>query len=282
MLGRDLAKKLKELDLDFIGSDREVSILEPEAIKAFAQQHKPDTIINCSAYTAVDKAEEDKEAAYAINQTGVSNVAKLAKELDIPLIHISTDYVFDGTSTTPLSEDAPTDPQGVYGASKLAGEEEIRKLCQKYFIIRTAWLYGQYGPNFVYTMMKLMNKFDSIKVVADQNGSPTWTKLLTGLIGTIQTSKSEAYGTYHLSGEGQCTWHGFAEEIYQLGREKGFISSECIINPCTSEEFPSPTKRPAYSLLNKHKVKDTFGYTIPTWQESLKSFLSEITLDDII
>jgi dTDP-4-dehydrorhamnose reductase len=282
MLGQDLALQLKELNLSFIGSDREVSILDTEALKTFAESHKPSWIINCSAYTAVDKAEDDKETAYALNQKGVSNIASLAASLDIPLIHISTDYVFDGTSATPLDENSSTGPVGVYGASKLAGEEEVRKICSKYFIIRTAWLYGQYGPNFVYTMIKLMNKLDSLKVVDDQVGSPTWTRDITGLIGKVIQSESEAYGTYHLSGEGECSWFGFADSIFTLGKEKGLITSECSLTPCTSDEFPSPTKRPAYSLMSKEKVKKVFSYTVPRWEDSLKSFIKGITSDDII
>ena len=244
MLGQDLSRELKNANINFSGTDMDVSILQPEALKAFAAEINSAVIINCSAYTAVDKAEEDRDTAYAINQTGVANIARLAAERDIPLIHISTDYVFDGTSSSPLGEEAPTGPSGVYGMSKLAGEEEIRKICPKHFIIRTAWLYGQYGPNFVYTMIKLMNKLDALKVINDQHGSPTWTRDLTGLITEILKSGSKNYGTYHLSGEGECTWYGFATEIYRLGQEKGLITSECTINPCTSKEFPTPAKRP--------------------------------------
>ncbi|QEN06986.1 dTDP-4-dehydrorhamnose reductase [Oceanispirochaeta crateris] len=283
MLGQELSLDLENLGLKYIGSDRDVSILEPSVLNAFAEKHNPHIIINCSAYTAVDKAEEDRDAAYAINQRGVANIATLAVARDIPLIHISTDYVFEGTSPSPRREDDPTGPTGVYGASKLAGEEEIRKICTKYFIIRTAWLYGRYGANFVYTMIKLMNKLDTLKVIDDQQGSPTWTQDLTGFIGTILSGESEAYGTYHFSGEGECSWHHFAAEIYRLGREKGLICSDCTINPCTSEEFPTPTKRPAYSLMSKEKVKNTFPeYKVPHWKASLYNFLEGITSNDII
>ncbi|MCK4543132.1 MAG: dTDP-4-dehydrorhamnose reductase [Spirochaetales bacterium] len=273
MLGREVSKALQEADIPSTGTDREVSILEPEALRAYAKGCKPDWIINCSAYTAVDKAEDEKEAAFAINKTGVANIAALASELDIPLIHISTDYVFDGSSSEPLTEEAPAGPTGVYGASKLAGEEKIRKICSKHFIIRTAWLYGQYGPNFVYTMLKLMNKLDTLKVVDDQHGSPTWTKDITGLICTIIESDNMTYGTYHLSGEGECTWFEFAREIFRLGRENGLITSDCTLNPCSSEEFPTPAKRPAYSLLSKEKVKRNFQYSVPDWKESIEQFL---------
>ncbi|MBF9017761.1 MULTISPECIES: dTDP-4-dehydrorhamnose reductase [unclassified Oceanispirochaeta] len=280
MLGQDLEKKLSGLDC--IGTDREVSILEADALKAFVVDKDISFIINCSAYTAVDKAEEDVKAAYAINRDGVGNIARLAADLDVPLLHISTDYVFDGSSSVPLNEETPTGPVAVYGASKLAGEELIRSLCTRYFIIRTAWLYGQYGPNFVYTMIKLMNKLETLKVVDDQVGSPTWTRDLTGLIKLIVGSGSADYGTYHLSGEGECSWFGFASEIYTLGKELGLIEGECSLVPCSSEEFPSPAKRPAYSLMSKDKVRTVLDYNVPMWQDSLNSFLKGIKADDII
>lgn len=276
MLGQELCLELESAGLPFTGTDREVSILEPEALKAWASELKPTWIVNCSAYTAVDRAEDDLEAAYALNRDGAANVAALAAGLDIPLIHISTDYVFNGTSSTPLSEEAQPDPQSVYGKSKLAGEQEIKRLCEKYFIIRTAWLYGQYGNNFVYTMLKLMNSRDSIKVVNDQHGSPTWTQLLTGLVKVITSSGSGQYGTYHLSGEDQCSWFEFASEIYRQGRALGFVQSDCRVNPCGSSDFPSRAKRPEYSLLSKEKVKTVFGYKVPGWKTSLTEFLSDI------
>lgn len=282
MLGQELSRTFQETGTSFIGTDKEVSILEPDTLKEYALQQKPTWIINCSAYTEVDKAEGDKKAAFAINQLGVTHIATLAAELDIPLIHISTDYVFDGTSSTPLSEDASTDPSGVYGSSKLAGEEEIRKICKKYYIIRTAWLYGQFGPNFVYTMIKLMNKLDSLKVVNDQFGSPTWTGDITGLIRIIIKSDSKNYGTYHFSGEGECTWFDFAREIYRMSREYGLVTGDCTLVPCTSEEFPTQAKRPIYSLLSKEKVKKYFSFNILEWQESIKYFLEGINNNDII
>jgi len=282
MLGQEISRTFQESGIRFFGTDKEVSILEPEALREYAFQQKPSWIINCSAYTAVDKAEEDKDSAYAVNSMGVSNIATLAAEVDIPLIHISTDYVFDGSSSAPLTEDAHTSPTGVYGASKLAGEEEIRKICTKYYIIRTAWLYGQFGSNFVYTMIKLMNKLNSLKVVDDQHGSPTWTKDITGLIKTIIKSNREEFGTYHFSGEGKCTWFDFADKIYHLGIENGLITSNCTITPCPSDEFPTLAKRPAYSLLSTEKVKNTFLYNTPPWQNSVKLFIKGIKNNDII
>ena len=166
----------------------------------------------------MDKAESEESLAYALNRDGIANIAAVAAERNIPLIHISTDYVFDGSSTVPLIEDAPVGPVSVYGKSKLAGEEALKAATDKFFILRTAWLYGQYGPNFVYTMIKLMNSRDSIKVVNDQHGSPTWTGELSDLIKTIIDTQSKAYGVYHFSGGGECTWFEFAKAIYERNR----------------------------------------------------------------
>ena len=276
MLGRELSALLEEKNLTFTGTDREVSILDPSALKEFAENAEPSWIVNCSGYTAVDRAESDKEAAFAINAQGVKNIVSLALELDIPLIHISTDYVFDGTSRIPLTEDAPVSPVSVYGESKLSGENAIREIHKKHFIIRTAWLYGQYGPNFVYAMIKLMNARESIKVVDDQHGSPTWAKDLAGLMFTIISAESETYGTYHFSGEGECTWYGFARSIYEFGKEKNLITSDCTIEPCSSSEFPTPAKRPEYSLLSKEKVKKTFGFPVPDWEDSFAEFMNNL------
>lgn len=282
MLGQELTAHFQEEGIESIGSDREVSILEPKAIEDFYKQNRPDWIINCSAYTAVDKAEKDSTNAYLINQQGAANIADLACNVDVPLIHISTDYVFDGTSSSPLKEDAVTGPQGVYGASKLAGEEEIIRKTQKYFILRTAWLYGKYGPNFVYTMIKLMNKLETLKVVNDQIGSPTWTRDLTGLILSIIQTNSTDYGTYHISGEGKCSWYGFAKEIYKLGKTIKLIDSDCSLNPCSSDEFPTAAKRPAFSLLSKDKIKEILNYSVNSWDSSLSDFMASINNEDII
>lgn len=282
MLGQELSRTFQEAGVLFIGTDREVSILEPDTLREFSLQHKLSWIINCSGYTAVDKAEEDEAAAYAINRQGTANIANLAAELNIPLIHISTDYVFDGTSADPLSENAVTNPVSVYGKSKLAGEEKIRKICPKYYIIRTAWLYGQFGSNFVYTMIKLMNKLDNLKVVNDQYGSPTWTKDISGFIKKIIKSDSSLYGTYHFSDEGECTWFDFAGEIYRLGKGNGIITNKCNLIPCASSEYPTAAKRPAYSLLSKGKVKKSFSCNVPKWQDSINLFIRGINNNDII
>ena len=276
MLGKELSRLLEEKNITFIGSDREVSILDSAALSEFAFAHTPDWIVNCSAFTAVDRAEDEHEAAYALNHEGVENSAKLAAGRRIPLIHISTDYVFDGTSQNPLEETAPTAPQSVYGSSKLAGEEAIRTHNPRHMIIRTAWLYGEFGPNFVHTMLKLMNSHESIKVVDDQIGSPTWARDLAGLIHRIITSGTDTYGTYHFSGAGKCSWYDFAREIYRIGRQKGLIDSNCHIEPCSSDQFPAKAPRPAYSLLSKEKVTRVYHYAPQHWRHSLEQFLDSI------
>jgi len=225
MLGQELTRYFDDKGINYSGTDMDVDILSLDRLTAHSVKYKPSWIINCSAYTAVDQAEEDSEKAYLINETGAANIAAVASGLNIPLIHISTDYVFNGESEKPLAESAVTDPIGVYGASKLAGEEKIRALCPSHFIIRTAWLYGAYGNNFVHTMLRLMDERNEISVVNDQIGSPTWTKDLVALIGRIVEQNSTAYGLYHFSGEGECSWWEFAVLIHKYARQKDLLTS---------------------------------------------------------
>ena len=281
MLGQELVGLLRAREIPHCASDLEVSITSVEQLRAFAKEHQPSWIVNCAAYTAVDQAEDDVAAAYTINAEGAQNIAVLAAERDIPVIHISTDYVFDGNSGTPLTEAAPTGPVGVYGASKLTGEHLLRAANPRHFILRTAWLYGKHGRNFVYTMLKLMESHDELTVVDDQVGSPTWTRQLAGAITHIVSANSTEYGAYHFSGDGQTSWHGFAARIYVTAKRLNLIRSDCRILPCTSDEFPTKAKRPAFSLLDKTKIKKTFGLEIEPWQTALSQFLTEITADDI-
>ena len=281
MLGRELCALCEERGVPFIGSDMDVSILDPQALKNFAEKHNPSWIVNCAAYTAVDRAESDVDAAFAINRDGTANIAATAAERKIPLIHISTDYVFSGTSSQPLDEEAPAGPVGVYGKSKLAGELEVRKRCRRYFIIRTAWLYGRYGKNFVFTMLKLMNSKDDVKVVQDQIGSPTSAADLAALIVHIIKNEFESWGVYHFSNEGSCSWYQFASEIYRIGQKLGLITSDCRVIPCGSDQYPTPAKRPAYSLLSKEKVKNNLLFNVPEWQESLGALLETLEINNI-
>lgn len=281
MLGRDLEKSFRKCGLDYIGSDVELDILRPEELSRFGRLHHPTHIVNCAAYTAVDKAEEDARRAYQINAEGVRNIAEVSCEIGAKLIHISTDYIFNGESEKPLTEDAPAEPLNVYGASKLQGEMNLIQEMKQYFIIRTAWLYGEYGSNFVHTMLKLMKEQDQINVIDDQIGSPSWTVELSELIITIIQSDSEQYGVYNYSGEGSTSWFGFASSIYKLGQSSGLIKGNCRIIPCDSESFITKAKRPTYSLLKKDKIRNTFNFDPSTWEQSLGLYIEELKINEI-
>jgi len=276
MLGHTLTALLKNNSQPFIATDMEVDITDNNALENFyTQQEDINWIVNCSAYTNVDLAEDEKEAAFLINETGVANIGQLAASHDIPVIHISTDYVFPGNISIPRKEDDPTGPEGIYGQSKLAGEEKLRLICKKHFILRTAWLYGLHGKNFVKTMLRLFSEKEQLEIVNDQTGSPTWTNGLADAVFSIIKSNNPAYGTYHYSDEGSTTWMGFAEEIQKLGKTLGLVPGITNILPVSSDRFPSKVKRPAYSLLNKAKICSTFNIQINTWQSNLQRYLEE-------
>ena len=272
MLGKEVSGLLNENEIPFTGTDRETDITDLDALREFSMGKDFSWIVNCSAYTAVDRAEEERDTAFLINEKGVANIGALSAELGIKVIHLSTDYVFDGTKNYPLPEEEPTDPKSVYGESKLAGEKALQECNRRHFIIRTAWLYGREGANFVYTMLRLMREKESIKVVDDQIGSPTWTFDLASLILRILETDSDDYGIYHFSGGGQTSWYGFAREIYRQGKERGIITGDCAVNPCSTDEFPAAAARPAYSLLSKEKVKAVLKGNVPAWEESLNNF----------
>lgn len=238
--------------------------------KAFALLH-PAYVINCAAYTAVDKAEAEKETALAINATAVGLLAKASKQFGAKFLHVSTDYVFDGTSTQPLKEDDPVSPVNFYGETKLRGEEEALKENSDSIIIRTAWVYSSYGKNFVKTMLRLMVQRESINVVADQWGSPTYAAdLADAILGMIESGNWQP-GIYHFSNEGVINWAQFAEEI---GKQTG---SSCKVAFITTAQYPTPAKRPAYSVLDKTKIVATYGVTPKPWKESLQKCLQKIT-----
>ncbi len=269
MLGSDIKKLLKENKTPFIESNSDIDITDLKLLQNFTQLHNLTYIINCSAYTAVDLAEDERDKAFAINEKGVANIATIAKDKKSVLIHISTDYVFDGSSSTPLTEEQKTAPLNSYGESKLAGEEQIQNLWPKHYIIRTAWLYGKERNNFVKTMIRLMNERSELSIVADQWGTPTYTVDLAKSIISIIENNRENYGIYHFSNTGETNWYEFALEIYRLGKKEGIIHNQCTLSPITTEQFPTKAKRPHYSLLSKEKIKRTFSLTIPAWKESL-------------
>jgi dTDP-4-dehydrorhamnose reductase len=283
MLGTELSLLLEKNNIPFIGTDREVDITDKGALIDFTKEHPIKWIINCAAYTAVEKAEDDAENCKKLNAIGAGNIALCAKTISAKLIHISTDYVFDGNGISeegilrPYREDDKTNPTGVYGITKRDGELSVLENNSNSYIIRTAWLYGKYGNNFVHTMIKFMNERNEIKVVDDQRGSPTWTLDLALAVLTIinksDNGRDIPFGVYHFTNEGNITWCDFAKEIYKQGTKLGIISNECKINSCTSLEYPTKAKRPAYSVLDKTKIKTTLGVNVPEWDYSLQEYI---------
>jgi dTDP-4-dehydrorhamnose reductase len=277
MLGTELSLLLERNNIPFTGTDREVDITNSAALLEFASSHPVNWIINCAAYTAVDKAEDDTAACRLLNTSGAENIALTAKAKGARLIHISTDYVFDGTEKRPYTEEDAPCPTGVYGKSKRDGEIAVIENNPNSYIIRTAWLYGKYGNNFVHTMLRLMNEREEIKVVNDQYGSPTCafdlSQVIISLIQQVDKEKNIPCGIYHFTGEESCTWFEFAGAIYAEGKSLNLLTKPCTVKPCTSAEYPAKVKRPAYSVLDKTKIKNIMGITIPVWHESLRSFL---------
>jgi dTDP-4-dehydrorhamnose reductase len=287
MLGTELSHVLTRRGLAHIGTDREVDITDPVALQSFADgqaEKEPVTwIINCAAYTAVDKAEDDAGFCRRLNADGPANIAKTANTIGAKLLHFSTDYVFNGKGVSdsggvrPYREDDPTDPIGVYGLTKRDGETAIFANHESSYILRTAWLYGQHGANFVATMLRLMNERDEVRVVNDQRGSPTWANDLANTAADVilrsDRGKAMPYGVYHYTNEGEISWFEFAKEIYAQGRKLGLIAKDCAVNPCASEEYPAKVTRPAYSVLDKSKIKRTLGIAIPQWDASLGEHL---------
>jgi len=279
MLGTELSEVLDAAGLEWAGSGREVDIRDLDALRAWlaapggGNGRKLDWIVNCAAYTDVDKAEDEEELAQSINAAGTGNIAAVASETGAKLVHISTDYVFRGDGMRPYQETERVDPAGAYGRTKAEGEALVTKSCPRSFILRTAWLYGRHGPNFVHTMLKLMRERDSISVVADQYGTPTWAHDLSQAILAIIKINSDDYGIYHYTNAGQITWFDFAVEIQAQSRKLGLLDRACEVRAITSDRYPVKAKRPAWSVLSKDKIKTVFGIEPPEWKERLRIFL---------
>lgn len=266
-LGSEMRKLGSVSPNEYIFTDvQELDITNKQAVMSFVEQNRVNIIVNCAAYTNVDKAEDDEATAELINATAVGNLAEAAKAVDGTLFHISTDYVFGADGNTPRSEDMPTNPLGVYGRTKLNGEQAIAEVGAKAIIIRTAWLYSEFGNNFLKTMLRLTAEKESLNVVFDQVGTPTYAGDLALVIFSIIEGNLYAgnEGVYHFSNEGVCSWYDFANEIAIAA---GNIN--CNIQPCHSSEFPSKVMRPPYSVLDKTKIKQTFGVDIPHWRDSM-------------
>ena len=264
------ANQYSDIIFDFYASS-ELDITHLEQCKSVFQKVNPDFCINAAAYTAVDKAESEPEKARLINVIGAQNLAKACKESNTVLLHISTDFVFDGTATKSYTEENTPNPTGVYGKTKLDGEKAIQAILEKYFIIRTSWVYSEFGNNFMKTMLRLGKERDTLSVVNDQIGTPTNAVDLAKALLTIITvchaknSLASDYGIYNFSNEGQCSWYDFAKKIFEIHK------IEIDLQPIPTSSYPTPAKRPAFSVLDKSKIKNVFGVEVLEWEECLKS-----------
>lgn len=252
---------------------QELDLLDAQAVELFVSKNDITHIVNCAAYTAVDRAEEDKAMCAAVNVDAVKNIANAADAVGAKIIHISTDYVFDGTSHRPYKESDKVNPMSQYGTTKRTGETALIALAPDSIIIRTSWLYSPYGNNFVKTMIKLGKERSQLKVVCDQIGTPTYAKDLAKAIYTVLISHQWVEGIYHFSNEGACSWYDFTKSIHRIAGIK-----TCEVLPIQTEDYPTAATRPAYSILNKSKIKATYGIEIPYWEESLQECINRLEI----
>ena len=276
-LGREMKALTGRLNLPFrfLYTDaNELDITDRQQIVSYVNDYQIQYIVNCAAYTAVDKAEEDVEKAFAVNAAAVENIARVAGQYGVKVIHLSTDFVFDGKSSVPYTEKMTANPLSVYGQSKLKGEEALQEHAGDWIILRTSWLYSEFGSNFVKTMMRLMNEREQLSIVADQRGTPTYAADLAEMIlHMLQHAEENEWksGIYHFSNRGETTWFGFAQEIKKLaGLER------CELIPIKTEEFNSVAARPAYSVMDLSKICHTFSVVIPSWEEALGKCIRRI------
>lgn len=263
----EVSEAIKKSEVIALDVD-ELDITNLEQVKSKINDLKPDVIINCAAATNVDGCESNEDFAFKVNSIGPRNLAIASEEVGAKLVQVSTDYVFSGVGNKPLTEYDLTAPYSVYGKTKLLGENYVRELSSKYFIVRTAWLYGYVGHNFVYTMRRLGKEKECITVVNDQRGNPTHANdLAYHILKLIQT---EEYGVYHCTGKGECTWYDFAKMIIELSGEK------CEVKPCTSDEYVTPAKRPEYSSLDNMMLRCTVGDEMRDWKDAIKSFINRL------
>ncbi|NIK09357.1 dTDP-4-dehydrorhamnose reductase [Xanthomonas arboricola] len=260
------------------GSACETADLDaPQTLTALLDRVSPSHVVNAAAYTAVDRAEQDRASALRVNATSPGVIAAWCASRDVPLVHYSTDYVFDGRGTAPYPEDAPTSPLGVYGETKLAGEQAIRASGAQHLILRTAWVYASHGANFLRTMLRVGAERDELRVVADQVGTPTPAALIADVTAQLlRQRRPGTSGTWHLTAAGQTSWHGFAEAIFQQAVSAGLLSRAPRVVPITTADYPTPAKRPAYSRLSIDKLQRDFDIVLPDWQLGLQRVIAEI------
>lgn len=262
----NMPERVKEYEVIALDVE-DLDITSFESVKKVLEKEKPDVVINCAAATNVDGCESNVDLAFKINALGPRNLAIICEKIDAKLVQVSTDYVFSGQGIKALTEFDLTAPYSVYGKTKLLGESYVREFSSKYFIVRTAWLYGRVGKNFVYTMMKLGEEKEVLNVVNDQRGNPTNANDLAYHI--LKLIETEEYGVYHCTGKGECSWYEFAKEIMVLSNRK------CKVNPCTSQEYKTPAKRPEYSSLDNMMLRATVGDDMREWKDALKSFINK-------
>ncbi|MGY0834715.1 dTDP-4-dehydrorhamnose reductase [Azospirillum argentinense] len=289
-VGTELMRAAWPQGTELVGLARpDVDMARPETVEAAVAAHAPDLVVNATAYTAVDKAESDQETAFAVNRDGPARLAASCAACGIPLIHISTDYVFDGTKPAPYAEDDPVAPLGVYGASKEAGEAAVRAALPQHVILRTSWVYAAHGANFVKTMLRFGREREEMRVVADQHGAPTAAADIAAAIVTIAERIAAGsgadgvptgvpgdipWGTYHFTGAGETTWHGFAERIFQ--RLEAATGRRPRLQAITTADYPTPARRPANSRLDCARIRSAFGIEAPRWEDSLDRVLDEL------
>lgn len=273
-LGQDVVSVFQAQGHDVLGYDREqLDITDLEQAVKIVGQYQPDVVIHCAAYTAVDAAESDVDGAYQVNAAGTRNMALAAEKAGAKLVYISTDYVFDGTAEQPYHEYDNTNPQSIYGKSKRAGEVLTQTLSSRYFIVRTSWVYGLHGNNFVKTMLKLGQEKPHLQVVNDQKGSPTYTVDLARFL--VELLQTEKYGVYHASNSGSCTWYEFTQAIFQDAVELLDAKIKATLEPCSTEQFPRPAARPRNSVMEHIAIRTNELHDLRDWREALRDFLKE-------
>jgi dTDP-4-dehydrorhamnose reductase len=265
-LGQCLKKVAAERNIDNISfpDESKGNILDMELLKTLFEEEQPTHVINCAAYTAVDKAEDDVELCRKINKDGALNIARICKDYKATLIHVSTDFVFEGNGHDLLKEDDLAEPVNIYGVTKLEGEQDVISVLPEHFILRTSWLYSEYGNNFVKAMLKFGAERDELNIIADQVGTPTYGIDLAGAILDIIASGNKAYGVYHYSNEGVTSWYDFAMGIFDIS------GTEVKVNPIPTSQYPTRAVRPKFSVMDKSKIKNVFGIAVPYWRDSLK------------
>ena len=275
-VGAELMALTHTFDVQAIGFNHDgLDITDESAVQACVREHEPDVLINAAAYTAVDKAEEDKDAAFAVNATAAGYLAKACVKQNIPLVHISTDYVFDGSKEGAYTEEDVVSPLGVYGESKLAGEEAVREFCDKFYIFRTSWVFSAHGNNFVKTMLRLAAEREELGVVADQVGKPTAAREVARVIYEVITKKKQEWGIYHLAQPEVVSWHGFAQSVFDEAKRQGAPLKIQKLNAIATKDYPTATRRPANSELDCAKLEKTFDLELKPWRESLSEVIAE-------